>query len=270
MMTNRKNHVLRLLQVCTRYLVTIGLSLLPGRSALAQEFVVDTTVTSQQALWVSQQHLTIFTDERIYDVATDPPGEVTIWDGARKEVLILDTARDKQAVISHDDLLMMSAGIQVRAAKGPPLIQTAAKPNFKVQWDRDRTHLTLSTAPLTYEGDLVVAKTEGHARRYRDFADWSARLNSLRGLPAAARLRLNREIFAHQRLPRQIERRLDWGRGRTETARSQHVYRWSLTDEDREWVAKARQWEAQLQRVAFQQFRLVDAEPSRAASNTQR
>jgi hypothetical protein len=74
---------------------------------------------------------------------------------------------------------------------------------------------------------------------YRDFADWSARLNGIRppgNLPPFARMDLNKALAAQGMLPKNIERTITTrhltGR-RTETVRSHHLFNWALSTRDR-------------------------------------
>ena len=131
-------------------------------------------------------------------------------------------------------------------------IRFAANPAFHETFDPDTLKLTLAGEHLTYVAVGTRPELPTVAGQYRQFADWFARLNTVRyPRPPAARLQLNEAIFRRKMVPERVSRKVpQW-----QTCSSTHVFAWRLAAEDRQRVEKARQWSREFRAVPLDQFR---------------
>jgi hypothetical protein len=98
--------------------------------------------------------------------------------------------------------------------------------------------LTLTSPQFKYVVTCVKPERSGAEQRYREFADWSARLNGIRpgNLPPFPRMELDQSLAAQGMLPEEIKRTITTSYltgPRTETVRSRHLFNWTLSARDR-------------------------------------
>ena len=143
-------------------------------------------------------------------------------------------------------------------------------PRFEQTFEEESGWLTLRSDELTYRVRGVQPKSAELVHRYRQFADWYARLNGIKpgNLPPFARLEVNRALAAKGLIPAEVERtRVHSGGLRTQkrVARSRHLHNWLLSSKDRDRIHQAGQFMARFTPVSVQEyFRVVaDDEDSR-------
>lgn len=220
----------RILLVCAVF----GM-LLTSAAQAANEFRCDTEVFVGTEKKPVQQSLTIFTGTFAYDFLLGAPEEITVYDVDHGKITLLDRSRKLKTTINTDDLLQFTAARKTIPAESE-LFKFCTKPLFEETFTDDT--LTLAAKQLSYSVICMKPEQSGTERRYREFADWSARLNGMRpgNLPPFPRLELNRALVKQGMLPKEIERTISTTHltgKRTETVRSQHRFNWALNTQDR-------------------------------------
>ena len=186
--------------------------------------------------------LTLFNERLVYDFQLGSPEEITIYDFTRGQINLLHPQRKQRLLLTTDDLLRVSAAYKARKSESE-LFAFCTQPKFTESFMNNQ--LTLTGGCLTYKTSCTQPQQPGAELIYREFADWSARLNAIRpgNLPPFARLELNQALATHELLPGKTERttQVMWGGAkRTETIRSEHLFSWSLTAEDQRRIERAR------------------------------
>ncbi len=201
------------------------------------EFVVKTTVSHGSEGETPAHYTTLFAGDRAFDYFSQSPGRATVFDFQEACTWQLDQERRERSRMDFSALQLVCEQASRRAEALSPLLQFAARPEFTNRdWDPQSHILRLEHRQLDYEAQLDVGMPADIVARYREFADWSARLNTLLpGLPAAARLELNREIAMREGVPRTIRSRRQVHDDRFETVTSEHEFltRWSPGEQSR-------------------------------------
>ena len=200
-----------------------------GRSltASADDFVVETEIRDLEGERPAEGIISIFTDSLVIDYLATRPQDVTVIDFGSQCIWRLSPDSKEKQRLSFDLLARLTEEASFRAVRLPPEIQFAAQPDFRARrWNAEERVLRLEHELLTYEARLAVSADPDHVARFRAFADWSARLNMLQsGLPAAARLELNREIAIRDAVPRQVRVRRRLPTGITQSLVADHQFR---------------------------------------------
>jgi hypothetical protein len=221
-----------------RALLVCALAVTMLSTLRAEDFRCDTEVFVGKETMAVQQTTTIFNGSVVYDFLIGKPEEITVFDLGRGQIILLDKSRKLKTTIQNDDLLRWTAAYETVKAESDLFI-FCTQPKF-VETFKDNK-LKLSANQLTYTATCAKLKHAGAHRRYREFADWSARLNAMRpgSLPPFPRLQLNRALAAQGVLPEDVERTISTthltGR-RTDIVRSQHRYNDQLNKQDHEWI----------------------------------
>lgn len=202
--------------------------------ATEPEFRCDTEIFLGDAKEPALASSTIFTGLRAYDFLITEPEEVTIYDFGRREFKLLHAGRKMRTTVTAEDLLTFTATYKTLKTKSE-LFQFCLQPLFEETFADDV--LQFSSKPLSYRVTCVEPGSVGADQRYREFADWSARLNAMRpgSLPAFPRLELNKALAERGVMPEQIERTIVTPRltgNRTELARSRHNFNWTVSAKD--------------------------------------
>jgi hypothetical protein len=221
-----------------RALLVCALAVTMLSTLRAEDFRCDTEVFVGKETKAVQQTTTIFNGAVVYDFLLGKPEEITVYDLGRGQITLLDKSRKLKTTIQNDDLLRWAATYEIAKAESELFI-FCTQPKFEETF-KDNT-LTLSAKQFTYKATCTKLKHVDAHRRYREFADWSARLNAMRpgSLPPFPRLQLNRALAAQGVLPEDVERTISTmhltGR-KTEMVRSQHRYNDVLYKQDHEWI----------------------------------
>lgn len=209
--------------------------------ASCQDFRMETEVYENGAEPVSES-LTLFAGDVVYDFLLTPTEETAILDIQRGKLVLLDAKRGLKTTFTTGQLAEFSAAILSKGTeKGP---NGLFQPKFETVYDAEQRRVTLTSDWLTYKAKGVDAKYDEGAQRYRQFADWNARLNAMRpgNMPPFGRLALNQVLAEHGLLPQEIERTVILDRpvtNKTLHAKSKHAINWILSNTDRGRIEKA-------------------------------
>jgi hypothetical protein len=212
----------------------------------AQNFRMETDVYLVGQKKPLCQTLTLFSDTMVYDFIygsggkkDDPPiAEITIFDMSSGRVILLDVSRELKTVLSHEQLIKLTTQMKVATTAEDAVYHFAANPNFKSEFNAEKLELRLKSENMMYFVTGQKAEQASAVARYREFADWSARLNACRpgNLPPFARIELGRHLAEHDILPQEIHRttiapgRLGYKRLELRTT---HMVNWSISGTDR-------------------------------------
>ena len=216
-----------------RFSILVGHVILT--TAHAKDFVVETQVRDLADDRSVEIVVTVFTGSIAVDYLATQPQDVTVFDFGRQCAWRLDPATKTKQWLSFDLLARLTEEATLRAVRLPPEVQFAAQPDFESRrWNPENQRLRLEHDLLTYEAKLDVSADPDQVARFRAFADWSARLNTLRpGLPPTARLELNREIAIRDAVPVQVRVRRKLPSGITQSLVADHHFRTELTPGER-------------------------------------
>lgn len=190
------------------------------------------------------ENLTLFSEGVVYDFAQAEPRETTIIDGGRGKIILLDHDRKMRTLFECDELLRFLADLKVKAMNGKPRIKFLAEPSFSTNYDNAAHKLVLASEILTYQATCEEPKTRTAVAQFREFADWSARLNATRpgSLLPFARLILNKDLAEKGLVPVEIELALQADSSlpaRKMNLRSKHAFTWRLLQTDQEKISRA-------------------------------
>jgi hypothetical protein len=247
-----------------------------GAAAEDLEFRVDTEVFKNDEKIPILEQLTIFAaDGTVYDFQLTSPTETTVFDPRHGRFTLLDEQKKVKAVVATQQIMDVAFGLENYAAQQKnTLIAFCAAPQFETQTEdiarngQAMVELRLVGKPLSYTVVGLKAPTPDAAKSYRYFADWCARLNSLRGngLPASARLAVNKELAEAGLLPFEIVRTFPPSKplGKKLEHKSEHRFNWTLSGEDRKRIERAGDMIATFQTVSFEEYRAADSKPAPA------
>jgi hypothetical protein len=245
-----------------------------GASADDLEFRVDTEVFKNDEKKPLLEQLTIFAaDGTVYDFQLTSPPETTVFDPRHGRFTLLDETKKVKAVITTQEVMDVSFGLETFAAKQKhSLMAFCAAPQFETAAEdinrngQAMVELRFNGKPLSYTAVGLTSSMPDVAKRYRYFADWCARLNSLRGnsLPASARLVLNKELAERELLPFEIVRSIPPSNplGKKLEHKSEHRFNWALSGEDRKRIERAGDMIATYETVGFDAYRSTDSKPA--------
>lgn len=228
--------------------------------AVAQDFRIDSEITVNGEKDPVAENLTLFADGVFYDFSLPGPKEITIFDPAREQFVLLDTQRRVRLTLSTRQVLDISQAI-LNAAKDrdPNFFQ----PQFDESYDSGEKLLTMTNKRIEYVAKGAVPEQQSMLRQYRMFADWYARLNATRPgtMPPFARLELNKSLTARGIVPEQVNLTIFpkvrlFGR-KTEVT-SKHLFAWRILETDRNRIEKANHHRATFQEVSFRTYRSLD------------
>lgn len=226
-------------------------------AAEGQDFRVEADVFLDEKDESILETLTLFKGDFVYDFFLKGPEEVTIYDAKRSRIVLLDNAHRVQTTLTTEQLLQLSQAMQtVGQEKGnKPLFE----PQFTTDYDDTQRVLKLTSEWLTYQAKCAQPKVPNAAERFRQFADWYARLNAVRpgNLPPFGRLELNSALAQRGLIPAEIERTVVLDRpitNKTLHARSQHLFVWTLSGTDQKRIEKAGQDLASFESVSLSQY----------------
>lgn len=205
------------------------------------------------------QYLTLFQGRLVYDFRVTKPEEVTLYDWDRNRIVLVDPARKTKATLATDEVLNFTAGIKTHVSESNAVFHAATHPGFSELVDEPDGWRRLSNKHITYRFRGTPPKSPDNVARYRDFADWSARLSAMRpgNLPPHARMEANKRIADLGWLPDEVQRTVDPGKigFRKVEARSRHLFNDLLSETDRKRIERASSWAATFQDVGFPEFR---------------
>jgi hypothetical protein len=221
----------------------------------AQDFRFESDVFVENEREPVLQHLTLFTGNLVYDFALGSADEVTMFDAQKGRVVLMNLATKTQTEVSTDTILAFTTKIKqiALANRNGPVALT-----FRVETDDSEEAVTVTSDHVTYTAIGMPAEQLGADDRYREFADWYARLNAMRpgNLPPFGRLELNRELANRQWLPKEITRTLviDKLLRKRQEVSSKHIVAWQLTNTDRRRIQDVAGYQAVFRKVPFDEY----------------
>ena len=222
-----------------------------------QGFRVVTEVFKEKQKEAVSDTLTLFTDELVYDFLLNDPEEVTILDVRRNRIVLLDKKRSFQFELKTSDLLQFTAEMKAIATDPKVAKKEWFEPRFTEKFDEQKGELVLQGKMLTYRTQGLKPKLPNAVRRYREFADWYARLNAMRGGPPPfPRIELNRALAEKGLLPQEVSRTMFTFQPlrKKNTARSQHDFIFRLSNSDRKRIENTGQYQAKFKKVTMAEY----------------
>lgn len=224
----------------------------------AENFRMETDVLVGKETKPLVQTLTLFTDGLVYDfILNDEVGETTVFDMGNGRVTLLDPKRSVKTILSYEQLVKLTTAFKVHGDS--EIFNFAADPSFVTTYDAQKKLLTLTGKPMIYRVTGEKPEQESAARRYQEFADWSARLNACRpgNLPPFARIELSRELAERGLIPSLIERTIvapgRLGSKKLEV-QSRHISNWILSTKDRQRIQTVADQIGTFEAVTFQKY----------------
>ncbi|PQO30934.1 hypothetical protein DTL21_22315 [Bremerella cremea] len=173
---------------------------------------------------------TVFQGEKVYDVVTTAPRQVTVIDYQAGLVTLLDPQRQVKVTMRTQDVLQYSAFFKTKGDfPDDPVWNFLRDPKFNTDYDAKMKVLTMQGGPITYTAELDVIDQQTLADVYARFCDWSAQLNfvtGIGGLPQA-RIDLNNEMRSKGAVPREIRKTVrNANPAKNVSARTTHEFQW--------------------------------------------
>lgn len=224
---------------------------------------------------VARENITLFHAERVYDFMTQPPA-VTVYEPGRARFVLLDPVRQRQTEVTLESLDQFLADLRRQASESEnPLLQFLAQPQFRESGGAEGEML-LASPWMSYRLKTAPAHGREASRRYREFSDGFAKLNTLTNpasLPPFARLAVNAALDRAGALPSEVALTIVT-QARPErkeiTYQSRHHVQWRLLEEDLNRVAQA---DSDLEGFAFvplEQFFGEETPPGEAPQQARR
>ena len=239
------------------------------RSAVGDEFRIVTKVYYGRAdeaagerdeRSLAAETLTLFAGGVVYDfLKSGDREEMTVFDPERRRFVLLDPKRRVQTALTLDGVLTFTAQIKAR------LEETGrtefAAPTFEVKDEREngRLSLVLDNPAIKYIVVGEAVSSQETVMQYQQFADWYARLNTMRpgNAPPFARLRLNSELATRRWIPREVTRIVTIKRGlrsHQSAMHSTHNATWLLSQSDRRRIEQVGTAMASYRSVGFRVY----------------
>lgn len=253
----------------TRIVPGLVLIMLLSATAVAQDFRIDTEIFGKDEKKPVSQNKTLFANGVVYDFLLGDPlvnetREITIFDPAHEEFVLLDVARRVRLTLTKKQLVEINAAMrQLGEEKDPGLFDT----NFEVTFDDQEQWLTLANKRIEYRARGASPDNPEAIAVYRHFADWYARLNATRpgSIPPFARLELNEAIAQRGFIPAEVRLEISPKQrlfGKTFEASSRHSTIWQISRTDRTSIEKANRYRASFEEVSFEEYRQLAAAAS--------
>jgi hypothetical protein len=206
------------------------------------------------------ENTTIFQGENVYDFP-ETGDQVTFFNKAENQFVILNTANKTWTRISTDQLLQYTAWLKEKSLESDdPLLRFCAAPKFEKRSENNGKYWFFEHPLLQYEVESDSFTDPQIGLQYRTFSDWYARLNTMlrpQSLPPFARLIVNQQIAQEGLLPKTVQLRISPSRhiGNEElTMQSVHQVHLGLSAKDRErlaWVESCRKKFPEVSLVAY-------------------
>ena len=190
-----------------RFLVAIvGFVMIAANVVSAEDFAIETTVYSGDETKPTASYLTIFYEQKIYDVCEVPNPTTIVFDRTSRDFQIANSAAAMRSSITSEELMRLAASLREQAKEArDPLIRFAVDPKFKCDFDKAKRHLSMTSDVWDYHVDVRIEQDPQVLARYREFADWFSYLNSaFRPLPPGLRLELNGMLQRYQAIPEKV------------------------------------------------------------------
>lgn len=228
-------------------------------AARAEDFRVESIVFANKEKEPISRSTTLFQAGVVYDYLAEPP-RVAVLDQPHGRYILLDTTRQEKSELKLDEITTAVASLRNMAEKSPnAFLKFVAHPQLSIEVHSD-SEIEFRSSTLTYRTKCVATSPE-NAAKYREFLDWTGRLNAIMA-PAApppfARLVVNEELAKRNLVAETVEleipKQIALG-GRGLNLRSEHVLTWRLLENDQDRIAKTDSQIAQFKLVPFAEYR---------------
>ncbi|MEQ8790060.1 MAG: hypothetical protein RIC55_27435 [Pirellulaceae bacterium] len=224
----------------------------------AQNFRVKTEVFAEQQRQPIAENLSLFTNDAVYDFSLKG-GDTIVFEPGRGRFILLDDARQMKTEMPLEVLGRYVADLQAEGVKGDK--KFLYDPQFAVSYLGVRRKLELTSDHIIYRavGAQPPAEFANAVTRFRQFTDWTARLNATPPgtmLPFA-RLELNSELHSRQLIPEEVEVVYisPTQPSQRVTYRSKQAFTWELTAQDQQRLDDVQDQLAKFKFVEWSQFR---------------
>ncbi len=177
--------------------------------AAATAFRVDTDIYLKvNNTKPDKQTLTLFKEGVYYDFPMDDDKQtITITDPLGGRIVVLSPFRQIKTVFKTAEINSRIESLKKDVSVNKELAKMLSA-SQKVSFDEASNTLRVGDDEFAYEATLQSARDTSMANQYADFADWSARLNTLLppNFPPFVRLELNRQVAMREALPDTIVR----------------------------------------------------------------
>jgi hypothetical protein len=235
--------------------------------AIGEDFRVDNAVFAGNKKEPISQSVTIFHEGVVYD-CMKTPAETVVFDRMLKKFVLLNMENGTRAELTARDVTEFVSRFESRLRsmiekKPSALIQFMADPKFQEKFDESAGELTLDSPSVSYTLVLSPRQSPTAAGQYREFSDWSARLNLLLtpgALPPFARLAVNAAVAKRKSIATQVTLTITSPKsGRRQTLRSTHRIVRPLTAADLKQVDRIKKSMTDFKPVEFEKYRKGDA-----------
>jgi hypothetical protein len=224
---------------------------------LGEDFRVDNAVYQGKEKTAVSASVTIFHKEIVYDCM---PQETVVFNKTAGRFVLLNMKNHARTEIAADDLNAFIKQLQPRAAQtADPLVKFLADPKFQQQFNESTRELTFASPLLTYRLTLSPQTSAAAVEQYREFSDWSAKLNAMLvpgSRPPFARLLVNAAVAERKAIVSQVVLTFTSGKPTTTTTiRSTHRVIGVLTPADLDGLAKIGEALIGFKLVGFDEYR---------------
>jgi len=204
---------------------------------------------------------TIFHRGAVYDYLAEP-AEVIVFDAQAARFVLLDMARRIRCELTTRQVETFVEQLQETAAKqDDPFVRFLAAPELTEHYDASTGELRLSSPWISYRVLTMEVDDPTIVKRYREFADWYARLNTVLSpgsRPPSARLALNAALARRNLVPKEVHLTMTPKRGfppRRVHLNSEHDLVASLAAGDLDRIAQTREFMQIFKLVGFYDYR---------------
>lgn len=228
-------------------------------TTLALDLRVESKVYKDDDTEPFQHRIALFDEQATYDLAAVDRGRATILLRDQDALLLIDTIKQEYTRVSRVDLARYVELQRDRIKKMAPQRQVVLNPSLAEEWNPRSQTLSLTSPHLTYSARLMVQELE-IVKRYREFADWHARLNAIMpgALSPQPRLDLNAAIMSRGSVPVEVTKS-QISDVKTSRLRSEHRYETAWHDNDRRRVKQLVETYPTYQKVELPRFLRVAA-----------
>ncbi len=233
----------------------LGFCWLSATPGVAQDFRIDTDIFVDDEKEPVFETLTIFTNGLVYDFLLTGVKEITLLDRDRDRLVLMDPERKIKTELTMETIIQFVA--QMKSQMNEQQRKDVLSDTAEAVTDEDGW-LKLGNERVIYRAECIKPKEKSTALEYQEFADWYARLNTMRGnLPPFLRIRLNSEIAKLGLIPKTVERTITDKKllsKKTHTVRSRHLANWRLSNTDRKMLDRADTYLTSFPTVSFREY----------------
>jgi hypothetical protein len=248
------------MNTCLTFRAVFASLIVAAATVTAEDFRVDSKVFVGKESTPHNSNTTLFQGTHVYDFL-DEPQQITIYDMGRERFVLIDTDRQVRTEITGEMITAFCKSLRVVEQKhNDPLLRFALAPTFDEKDQKDDGPRVFESKYITYRVNASKPEDPTMAARYREFSDWSAKLNSLvnRGsLPPFPRLALNTSLAKAGQVPDKLQVSLlprSFLPLRSVTFRSEHEFRPRLLDSDFKKIEQAGEQLARTTRVGLGEY----------------